>query len=120
MVLYTVPDDPMRAGRLRSALAKCYNFEGIGVMTLADYIDRFGVCKSAYTREYSSRKVDMCYKRLATPKREYTIWHTDPRWTLVGIDVPKIVYDAYPLPPREEWEASQASDGLETQRGAGQ
>ena len=104
MVLYTIPDDPMRAGRLRSVLARRYNFEGIGVMSLADYIDRFGVCKSAYT----------------TPKQEYTIWHTDPHWTLVDIDVPKIVYEAYALPPREEWEASQAGDGLDTERGAGQ
>ena len=95
-----MPDGPMERGRLEKALGRQYNWAdfGAGVMTLGAFLRaRKPVLKSYSWREYASKKREGVYKRLATPKAEYTVWFDADRKG-GGIDVPKIVYDALDLP----------------------
>lgn len=97
-VLFAVPTSPLVAGQLRKMLAKRYNYEGCGVMTVLEYIRfRKPDYKSTYAQHYSDKRVHMVYRKLDPPKMHYNIWwHDGTRY--VGMAVPKVVYDALNLP----------------------
>lgn len=81
---------PMQLGRLNKCLSKVYHFD-IGIMSLERWLNRNAETithRSQYTRTHASKKRNMCYKELATPKTEYTVWKGS-----TGIDIPKVVYD---------------------------
>jgi len=96
MFAFAVPSDRMQAGRLKSALAKVYNFSGT-VCTLGERIIAIRpVRRSHYIRHYATKKRDGCNALLKTSQHQYTLWYYGPGMCESGIDVPKIVYDALP------------------------
>ena len=102
---YTLPGDVMLAGRIRKALARRYRFwEPYGTMALGDFLAAVTPTRrSVYVRHYASKKRNMCYAKLQTPKREYTVYYSDDTGEH-GLDVPKIIYDAMDHLPAEEHE----------------
>jgi len=104
---YTLPGDVMLAGRIRKALARRYRFwEPYGTMALGDFLAAVTPTKrSEYIRHYARKKRNGCYANLARPKHEYTIHYSHGRWRH-GVEVPKIIYDAFDHLPAVTYEES--------------
>ncbi|HET6444671.1 MAG TPA: hypothetical protein VFI27_08835 [candidate division Zixibacteria bacterium] len=83
----------LNEARRKKALDRLYNFGGM-IQTLGEFIaSKTIVRKSSYTEKYASKKVDLCYKKLKTPKISYTLWYIQ-NGSEIGTDVPKLVYDS--------------------------
>lgn len=84
----------LNEARRQKALNRLYNFSG-SIMTLGEYINsKTIVRKSEYVRTHETHRRELEYKELSKPKTEYTLWYMDNGREL-GIDVPKLVYDAF-------------------------
>ena len=82
-------------GRLNKQLDKLYRWSDGQIMSVRDRIEKhhkgnIGIKK--YVEEYSSRKVNLCYEKLTTPKVIYS-WYTDDKYS--SSQIPKIVADYY-------------------------
>ena len=78
------------------SLDTTYNFSG-RIMTLRAFLRSQGPPhhKSVNTRHYSSKRRSLEYKKLATPKRTYTLWWINEAGRDFGYDVPKSVWDTH-------------------------
>lgn len=93
-------DTPRGAGRLQKSLSKQYRFGfgAMGTMTLGEWLRRTPLShKTARIREYSRKRTQLEYRKLASPTTEYVVWTMDGS----GLDVPKIVYDSLDIPERK-------------------
>ena len=91
----TFPDDPMRAGRLRKALDRQYNYSERGICTLGQRLTELDLTRrSWYVQLYARHKRNGCYATLKKPRTDYTVWYTNADGNESGYDVPKIVFDA--------------------------
>jgi hypothetical protein len=87
----------LNQARLRKCLETVFRFN-IGVMTLQEFLDNAGLeYKGTTIRHYSSKRINLEYKKLATPKIEYWVGRGSTIWP-----VSKLVYDYVDLPLREE------------------
>jgi hypothetical protein len=104
-MFHTEDLSPMEQGRLDKALNRVYRFS-CSTMSLGAFLDSKDLTRrSAYVRHYARKKRDCEYKKLANPKTEYTVWYLENGREL-GMDVPKIVYDALvDLPATEREQA---------------
>ena len=78
------------------SLDTTYNFSG-RIMTLRAFLRSQGPPhhKSVSTRHYSRKRIHFEYKKLATPKRTYTLWWINEAGRDFGYDVPKSVWDTH-------------------------
>jgi hypothetical protein len=77
-------------------LNTAHNFDG-RIMTLRTFLRSQGPPhhKSVSTQHYSRKRIRFEYKKLATPKRTYTLWWINEAGRDYGYDVPKTVWDGY-------------------------
>lgn len=81
------------AGRLQKALARQFVFY-CGAMALGEFLERHTwEYKEHKVREYARKKIGGSYAKLATPVHEYTLWRTDDQDRVIGIMIPKLIYD---------------------------
>ena len=100
MIKITYPDNLMQAGRLRKALNEQYNFS-VGVRTLGERLAEIKpLYRHHYIRHYSPHKRNGCNALYDPPHHEYSVWYAQDGQEL-GLDVPKIVFDALDLPTKE-------------------
>lgn len=82
----------LNEARRQKALDRLYNFSG-RVMTLGAFLGTVTITKkTVWVQEYSSKKICLEYKKI-TPRSHYTVWYLEDGKE-VGIDVPKLVFDA--------------------------
>lgn len=76
-------------GKLEVSLNCVFRFSD-GIHTLkAELLKRDIVRKTTYTRTHETRRTNLTYKELSTPRAEFTLWDING----FGVPVPKIVYD---------------------------
>ena len=91
----TFPSDRMLAARIRKALDRQYDFSGRGVCTLGQRLQELELIRrSWYVQRYARHKRNGCHAELKHPRTEYTVWYMADTGYELGVDVPKIVYDA--------------------------
>ena len=81
--------------RLQNCLSKLYSYPE-GVMTQQEHIESKALTgKKSMLRTREMRKRECCYKKLATPIREYLLQFIDDDGRECWILVPKLIYDYY-------------------------
>jgi hypothetical protein len=86
----------MKRGRVQKQLDKLYRFTDDGIMSLGDYLNKYGVSrKTTEIRNHSRHKIQGSYKEIRDT-RTYTLYQNDR----MGIDVPKLVYDLFNAPEK--------------------
>lgn len=79
---------------LAAHLGKRYLWDGDIVRTLGEQLRMYPpIRKTRNLRVYETHKRNGYYKKLETPKWDYTIWYQGG-----GCSVPKSVYDLYDVP----------------------
>lgn len=88
---------PMNLGKLNKALDKQYRFGNHTVMSLRGWIENGSniIGKHVNEQVYSDHRVNLEYKKFATPKLHYSIDFSDG----TILDVPKCVYDVVNIEP---------------------
>ncbi len=79
--------------RLNKQLEKLYRSNG-KIVTLRDLLAGMKITgKKIHTQEYSSKKVNLEYKRLSNPKKTYYVKYLNDGVELLK-ELPKIVFDS--------------------------
>jgi hypothetical protein len=94
----------LNQARLKKHLKTVFRFN-IGVMTLQEFLNTAGLeYKGTTVRHYASKRINLEYRRLVTPKTEYWVGRDSTLWP-----VSKLVYDYVDLPLREESIAAKSN-----------